>query len=226
MTAIAIFVKTPGLSPVKSRLASGVGRQSAEECHRRCARAVAAVAHAAGIGPVYWAVAETAGMDHPLWQDLPRILQPEGNLGQRMQTVHDTLLQRHGRAVLLGADLPQLTAAPLQHSHAWLEEAPDRGVLGPSRDGGFWLVGGNRPLDPRTWQAPQYGHGPVLKQFVAASGPGIHWKMLAEQTDLDEATDLSTVARELAGLDRPHSAQRSLLHWLASISGSKPDSPP
>ena len=48
MTAVAIFVKTPGLSPLKTRLAKGIGSALATEFHRRAAAAVSAVARAAG----------------------------------------------------------------------------------------------------------------------------------------------------------------------------------
>ena len=39
--AIAIFVKTPGLSPVKTRLAVKLGQKVAEEFHLTSAQAVA-----------------------------------------------------------------------------------------------------------------------------------------------------------------------------------------
>ncbi|HEV8692715.1 MAG TPA: hypothetical protein VGQ93_00795, partial [Lysobacter sp.] len=60
---LAIFVKTPGYSPVKTRLAADCGRAYAEAWYRRAAAAVASVAKIAadreGIA-VYWAVAEPA----------------------------------------------------------------------------------------------------------------------------------------------------------------------
>jgi glycosyltransferase A (GT-A) superfamily protein (DUF2064 family) len=44
MTALAIFVKTPGLSPVKTRLAEGIGQARAEAFYRLAVDAVAEVA--------------------------------------------------------------------------------------------------------------------------------------------------------------------------------------
>ncbi|HEY7905758.1 MAG TPA: DUF2064 domain-containing protein, partial [Wenzhouxiangella sp.] len=141
MTAIAIFVKTPGLSPIKTRLGQSIGEALAETWHQQAALAVAEVAQQANIGPVYWAVAEPQGKDSPLWSGHERLIQPKGALGQRMSKVHAQLIERHGGGILLGADTPQLTAEELRMAHAWLETPHPRQVIGPARDGGFWFYG-------------------------------------------------------------------------------------
>ncbi|MFP4208779.1 MAG: DUF2064 domain-containing protein [Wenzhouxiangella sp.] len=216
MTAIAIFVKTPGLSPVKSRLAATIGRELAEACHLRSARTVAAVARSAGVGPVYWAVAEQEADGHSLWQDLPVLVQPGGDLGSRMNAIHDRLVADHGCGVLLGADLPQLDAAALHMAERWLNHASGRGVIGPASDGGFWLVGANRCLPAVAWQAPDYGRGAVLQRFVEALGDDLDWQQLAACCDLDRIEDLPAVMAELKNLVCPHPAQRRLLDWLVA----------
>jgi glycosyltransferase A (GT-A) superfamily protein (DUF2064 family) len=71
---IAIFVKTPGFSPVKTRLARTHGQEYAENWYRRAAVAVAEVAILSGAS-VYWAVGEPEAMDAPLWQSMARICQ-------------------------------------------------------------------------------------------------------------------------------------------------------
>lgn len=221
MTAIAIFVKTPGLSAVKSRLAASVGVALAEDCHLHCARAVAAVALATGIGPVYWAVAEEAARRDPVWQDLPVLVQPQGGLGTRMQTIHDILIRQHGRAILLGADLPQVESSALQKAGQWLEGAADRGVIGPASDGGFWLIGANRSLPGTLWQSPSYGTGAVLEQMRAAIDRTLDWHCLATRTDLDSIEDLPGVMTELKTLACPHPDQHHLLDWL-NVNLAKP----
>jgi glycosyltransferase A (GT-A) superfamily protein (DUF2064 family) len=106
--AVAIFVKTPGLSPVKTRLAAGgMGAEAATEFHRL---SVAGVARACGddVAP-YWAVAEREALAPPAWRGFPAIWQGEGGLGARLDRIYATLLQRHGRVLLIGADAPQIT---------------------------------------------------------------------------------------------------------------------
>ncbi|MEE4295330.1 MAG: DUF2064 domain-containing protein [Wenzhouxiangella sp.] len=216
MTAIAIFVKTPGYSPVKSRLAQTVGQHLAETCHLMSAKAVAAVAESAGLGPVYWAVAESEAVGSATWKDLPILLQPPGDLGTRMQAIHDELVRRHDRALLLGADLPQIDRGSLQTADAWLDGRHSRGVIGPADDGGFWLVGANTPLPSQQWEAPQYGSQNVLERFLDAAGEGLDWQRLAARTDLDRIEDVSRVIEQLRNLSHPHPVQQRLLDWLVN----------
>lgn len=217
MTAIAIFVKTPGLSPIKTRLAADVGPTLAVECHLRCARSVAAVARAAAIGPVYWAVAEAEGAQYPAWQGLPILVQRGFGLGERMQSIHDELIRRHGRAMLLGADLPQLDSADLVTASARLREPGPQVVIGPAGDGGFWLIAANRALPATVWRAPDYACADVMQRFVAAAGDTSHWTRLAVRTDLDRAGDLAAVIDELRRLRSPHELQAQLVEWLAEL---------
>lgn len=215
MTAIAIFVKTPGFSPVKSRLAASVGADLAEACHLRCARAVAAVAQSAAIGPVYWAVAEPAASQQAYWDDLPVLTQPEGGLGVRMQGIQNELIRRHGQGVLLGADLPQVADASLRAADAWLAGSGQRGVIGPATDGGFWLVGANAQLPATVWNQPIYGENNARRSFLAAAADRLDWQQLETFSDLDLLEDVPAVLEQLESLPRPHPEQLRLLDWLS-----------
>ena len=217
MSAIAIFVKTPGISAVKSRLAASIGARQAEACHRRCAEVVSAVAVAAVVGPVYWAVAEAEGLDHPDWRDLPRLLQRGDGLGERMQSVHDELCRRHGAGILIGADLPQLETGQLKAAAGHLLAGPDRGVIGPAADGGFWLIGANRRLPASVWNAPTYGSSRVAERFMQAVGEHPNWLRLDPRSDLDRFSDLSVVIEELQNLREPHPLQTDLLKCLGLL---------
>ena len=122
--ALAIFVKTPGLSPIKTRLAQTLGDAAAIEFHRRACVAVAAAADAAtraGLPIVaYWAVAERVALESDEWSGLPRLWQGEGDLGTRLDAVHTVLQARHGTALLFGADTPQLSVELLAQALAAL----------------------------------------------------------------------------------------------------------
>ena len=91
MSGVAIFVKTPGHSPVKTRLAADRGQAWTEAWYRRAAAAVAAVARAT-IATSYWAVAEPEAIATGAWPDLPAIAQGDGGLGSRMARVHAELV--------------------------------------------------------------------------------------------------------------------------------------
>ena len=52
-----------------------------------------------------------------------------------------------GPVAVVGSDVPGLTARPLRQAFRSLAEDPDRVVIGPSPDGGFYLLAASRPLD-------------------------------------------------------------------------------
>lgn len=211
--AVAIFVKTPGRSPVKTRLAERLGTRMAEEWHRRSAACVADTVRASGL-PGYWAVAERSALDDPLWAELPRLPQGDGSLGRRMATVHDALIERYGGALLIGADSPQLQAAQLREAADWLDATTSRRVLGPARDGGFWLFGSNRSHPLERWRSVGYSAADTAVRFIDSIG-GEAWLTLEALTDVDVAEDLEAALAELRSLAEPTPGQQALARWLA-----------
>ena len=159
--ALVIFVKTPGLSPVKSRLAQEVGQKLSHEFYERSVRATAAVAREAqsrcpGLA-VYWAVAEFEGLAAPMWAGFPKLYQGEGSLGLRLSHVYQQTLQRHAFACFMGADSPHLEVSKLIHgireTARWLRE---KFVMGEADDGGFYFFGGSIPVPETDWTSVPY----------------------------------------------------------------------
>lgn len=225
-TALAIFVKTPGHSRVKTRLAAGIGGQQAIAFHRLSARAVADVAckvrtDRADFHP-YWAVAEHEAQGDACWSDLPRCWQGDGSLGERLHRVYDNLLARHERVLLVGADAPQLTADLLQRALAALDQPATPFVLGEADDGGFWLFGGRRPVPAAAWSGVGYSQADTAMQLRAALQVHGAIATLPSLTDVDEAADLATLADALSGLPDPLPAQQQLTHWLAALDRGLP----
>jgi glycosyltransferase A (GT-A) superfamily protein (DUF2064 family) len=215
---LAIFVKTPGLSPIKTRLAAGLGATQAEACYRLSLAAVQEVAAAAQARDraitVYFAVAEEAAVDAPDWRALPCLAQRDGGLGERMAQVHGELVARHGAGLLIGADAAQIDPELLTRAAAWLAAGAPRLALGPARDGGFWLFGANRAIPRADWTSVAYSRAETATEFRAAMSRHGEWLELPQLTDFDRAGDAADVARELAALPAPLPAQRALLDWL------------
>ncbi len=214
---IAIFVKTPGVSPIKTRLAATIGREAAEAFHCLAATAVAEVATdprltLAGV-KTYWAVAENEALDAPMWRDLPRIAQGEGDLGARMRRVYDTMRAEHGAALLLGADAPQLQTEDLLAACAALR-AHDY-ALGPSADGGFWTFGGRIAASDAAWTRTPWSQSDTHARFVAA----LHGEIAALRAlrDVDAIEDLLALRPTLEALTEPTPAQRALVEWLSGL---------
>lgn len=214
---IAIFVKTPGHSPVKTRLAAKCGRAYAEAWYLRAAAAVASVARitAAREGvSVYWAVAEPAAVENGAWHGFPVLDQGMGGLGDRMARVHAALVAAHGAGVLIGADTPQLSPDLLQESIAWLRQPGPRLSLGPARDGGFWLFGASIAPPVAVWQQVRYSARDTAHALQAAMAGYGSWRILPELTDVDRAKDLAAVLQEFQRLPALQREQQQLIDWM------------
>lgn len=216
-TGLAILVKTPGHSSLKTRLAATIGRDAAHAFHMLAANAVAAVARAAqdklpGLVPL-WAVAESAALDDLRWASLPRIAQGEGDLGVRMGRVCTALRATHGRMLLLGADTPQLEPDDLVAAVDALDTHEH--VLGPSVDGGFWLYGTRSAVPVAAWTTP-WSQPDTAARFCAALGEA-RIARLRTLRDVDAAEDLAPLLAALAMLGEPLPEQAALAAWLRGL---------
>ncbi|MGQ0798615.1 MAG: TIGR04282 family arsenosugar biosynthesis glycosyltransferase [Pseudomarimonas sp.] len=212
--ALAIFVKTPGHSPIKTRLAAGIGESAALLWYAAAAAATASIAEQVSKScalPVYWAVAEADALADSRWAGLPRLSQGVGGLGERMARVHAELVTRHGGGILIGADAPQLVASELLRAAHWLQSEAPRLVLGPANDGGFWLMGANRVLPQQDWMAIAYSQPHTAVEFRGRMQAHGAWLELAQLADVDHADDLVALVHALQSLAEPSTTQRQLL---------------
>ena len=220
--AVTVMTKTPGHSPVKTRLADSVGTPYATEVHRRSARATASIiAQVARRHDVtaYWAIAEPTAAAAAAWPaaeiaGFERIHQPAGDLGERMAQLHSTLVLRHGAAILVGTDSPQMEARQIERAVDWLSAGTPRSVLGPAADGGFWLFGGNRTIPPDEWSRVPWSVESTGSAFTAMIAPYGELLRLPVLCDIDVAGDLDRLLASLRELAVPTAPQQTLLHWL------------
>lgn len=216
---VAIFVKTPGRSPIKTRLAEDLGHLQAESLYRDSVDCVREAVDTAGL-PRVWAVAEADAVDQHPWDNAPCRIQAPGDLGVRMAGIFLELRHRAPGVLLVGGDLPQLDPDALRKAADWLSE-PDRHVIGPATDGGFWLYGSSSEDPTEQWSEVAYSQHDTARHFrEAIGGPAGAWRELDRATDLDHVGDLVAVRDELTALAEPTPAQRRLLDRLSGIIGS------
>lgn len=213
--AIAIFAKTPGLSPVKTRLAASIGKEKAEQFYRLCLEVAEELALSARkYSTPYWAIAEESGLNDPLWQNLDRMWTGEGGLGERLHHVYSTLRKNYGTVLLIGTDSPQLSVQHIKKAISHLTK--HSGItIGKALDGGFYLFGGNVDIPREVWVETPYSVSStceVLMQKLAAQND-IH--TLGELTDIDIIENLYTLLHSRASMTLPN--QQKLLHWTDQL---------
>lgn len=221
-TGLAIFVKTPGHSPLKTRLAAGIGAASAQHFHRLAADAVAAVARKAQDDlpgcVAHWAIAEASALADPLWAGLPRVGQGDGDLGMRMGQVFEAMLREFDAVLLLGADTPQITVADIHAAIFALRVSQH--VIGPGDDGGFWLFASRGGVPVPAWTSTPWSQADTAARFCAALGDA-PISRLRTLRDVDSAQDLPQVLASLEGLLDPLPEQARLAQWLRTDRGTR-----
>jgi rSAM/selenodomain-associated transferase 1 len=215
--AIAVFVKTPGLSPVKTRLAKTLGTENAEAFHLAAAKAVSAVVQNTALHG-YYAVAEATALTFGNWQNMPQLWQGEGGLGERMAHIYNRLLQQYTFVILVGADSPQMTANHLLAASNWLaDKGQARFAFGSSFDGGFWLFGGNRHIPPACWTEVTYSVADTGAQFLHNIQPLGEVQTMTTLHDVDEPPDLMLLHAALQDLSAPVPEQIELRQFLEAL---------
>ncbi len=218
--AVAIFVKTPELSAVKSRLWPGIGRGEAERLHLASAAAVRSVVSLASKQAAisgYWALAESAQLSVVHWPGLSHVEQGCGSLGQRMAAVYRHLRKFHRGVILIGADAPQIQSGQLLDAANWLTSDESHLAIGRASDGGFWLFGCNEDLADDRWSRVHYSAPTTADEFVDAMDDFGDWLELETLCDLDTHSDIETVHEQLGLLGDPTAEQTQVITMLASL---------
>ena len=127
--------------------------------------------------------------------------QSGNDLGARMhQALTNELNQGAEKAILVGTDIPDLTAGHIEAAFEALD-LHDL-VLGPSRDGGYWLIGLKRPVDVFR-NIPWGGPAVLSRTLAAAERLGLSSTRLAPLNDIDTSEDFRRW-RQKGGFSPPY----------------------
>jgi rSAM/selenodomain-associated transferase 1 len=186
---LLIFAKTPRLGEVKSRLASSMGKEKALRAYvtllEDLAGSMEKLSHVTVFHTSLDDASELKGLFPALWKFYPQ----EGHdLGMRMANAFRLAFAAGaGKTVLIGSDCPYLEPADIQTAFESLD-AHDL-VLGPARDGGYWLIGLKR-CRPDLFADMPWGTSVVLKKTLEISAKlGLKTHLLRELPDVDTEPD-------------------------------------
>jgi len=197
---VIVFAKAPEPGKVKTRLIPALGEAGAAALHRRLVMHSLRAAQDAELGPVeLWCAPDTR---HAFFGECERDFgvslhtQCEGDLGARMRRAFEEVLRRAKHAILVGSDIPALSARYLRDAERALSRAHDA-VIGPAEDGGYVLIGLAR-CDPELFRDIPWGEPEVLaetRRRIAA----LRWRCLELPTlwDVDRPEDLERLPEEM-----------------------------
>lgn len=219
MDVFGLFAKHPQPGRVKTRLAKSLGDELVAELYAAFVddlldrfsdvadRRILAFAPNEPASKSYFAKRSSGRFD--LWP------QPEGDLGSRMTAFFDDAFNAGAtRVMLIGSDSPTLPMEFVQLAFDLLAKAEC--VIGPATDGGYYLIGMQRPI-PEVFRDIAWSGPDVLQQTVARlTELQIRPAELPAWFDVDTLDDLSMLRSHLQSLRSAGSAEipERTANWL------------
>ncbi|HMJ63821.1 MAG TPA: TIGR04282 family arsenosugar biosynthesis glycosyltransferase [Candidatus Binatia bacterium] len=195
---LIVFVKAPRPGRVKTRLAQSVGSKAACLIYQiLVSRVLAQVGSLRSVELRFHPAAarnEIRQWCRRGWSIAP---QGGGDLGERLKRAfREAFSARFDRVALIGSDCPELTARDIEQ--AWNALDGNDVVLGPSRDGGYWLVALHNSI-PKLFAKIPWSTDRVLAATLAhAKSARLRVHLLRELADVDTEDDWKAYLRRNA----------------------------
>ncbi len=190
--ALIIFVKNPEIGKVKTRLAESIGDERALEVYHKLLERTLAITQPLAMDKFVYYSPEIIHDD--LWNEalFYKAQQPDGDLGTKMQTAFEQRFAvGYQRVCIIGSDCYELNSQIMEQ--AFLELRQHDTVIGPSTDGGYYLLG-MKTLHHELFNSKSWSTDQVLAQTIAdIKDQKLSCFLLPELTDIDREDDLRTM---------------------------------
>lgn len=193
---LIIFVKNSILGEVKTRLAATVGDEMALRIYERLLQKTHQETHDLACEKTVYYHAFVPERD--IWSEgnYDKALQIEGSLGQKMSVAFQNAFQSgYKKVAIIGSDCYELSKEILEEAFDKLNTSD--AVIGPSEDGGYYLLG-MRSFLPEVFENKIWSTSSVFKDTIASFKTLKKTiTILPELNDVDEERDLGEWAKEL-----------------------------
>lgn len=196
---LLVFLRAPEKGRVKTRLARDIGDSRALALYKTLVDFTLTAA-SAGFRETwicYFPMDKKDLITDWLGGEYTFLAQSGRDLGRRMANAMAAAFDDGAdRVVLVGTDIPQIRASHIDQAFGALIEKDV--VLGPSEDGGYWLVGCRSPgVLPAIFQARVWGSDSVFSSTVEdCCHAGLAWEKLAVLRDVDTVEDLAVLGEQ------------------------------
>lgn len=195
--AAAVMAKLPRPGEVKTRLSPPLSADQAAALARALLDDSLAVLRATpGLAPAFAVAGDPAAAATIAGPGVAVVAQRGEGLADRITNAAADLLAEHAAVLLFGADTLGIGPDDLTRAATLLAAPGDRVVLGPSADGGYWLVGLKRAhaalFADMTWSHD----GVLAMQLAACAHHGVPVAFTARRADCDAPEDLARAAIE------------------------------
>ncbi|MEM1085988.1 MAG: TIGR04283 family arsenosugar biosynthesis glycosyltransferase [Verrucomicrobiota bacterium] len=203
---LIIFTRLPQAGKSKTRLIPALGEAGAAAFHDRLAR------HTVGRASAFAAcrkgldlelrVSGGTTMDGRAWLgDASWKIQADGGLGEKLlEAVSSAFEEGASKVVVIGTDCPSLDESGLETAFDELDR--HEAVVGPAKDGGYYLIG-MRSLHERLFESIPWGGSEVFARTMErAVAIGLSMGILPSLPDVDIPEDLPAAEAALDAGER------------------------
>ncbi len=183
---LIIFVKNIKLGKVKTRLAKTIGDEGALEVYTQLVQITEKATKTIDVDKLIY-FSDT--IINTKWKMVNKKVQIGNDLGERMHNAfYDGFKQGYESIVLIGSDLPEISAAIILNGFAALEQKEV--VFGPAEDGGYYLIGMNS-LNPMLFENKPWSKNNLLAiTLQELSQENIAFSLIEMLNDIDTFEDL------------------------------------
>jgi rSAM/selenodomain-associated transferase 2/rSAM/selenodomain-associated transferase 1 len=191
---LIVFTRYPEAGKVKSRLIPVIGAPKAAGLHHEMAKRTLILARILSITEgisteVHFDGGSRSRMKKTYGHDFRYVRQAGGDLGVRMRSSFSHAFRREmERVILIGTDCPGISKDLIMAAYAALSDHDC--ILGPSHDGGYYLIGLKHDV-PCLFDGIPWSHADTLKATLeAAQCHGLSVHLLEEFRDVDRPEDI------------------------------------
>ena len=186
---LIIFVRKPELGKVKTRLAAAVGDDRALFIYKNLLQHTFLISKATDADKFVFYANEIEQND--IW-DAHRFfkeMQSNDDLGGKMKEAFESLFKKeYTMVVIIGSDCFELTTQIIEQAFLSLDN--NELVIGPAKDGGYYLLGMKR-LHENLFLNKKWSTENVFADTIdMIEQEGLTYKVLPILTDVDEENDL------------------------------------
>ena len=184
---VLVFCKNQIIGKVKTRLALSIGQKKAFLIYSELVNKTATVVNSLSSEVHIYYSDYIEENDNFNSSKIKKFIQKGNNLGDRMINALNISFKNFSPIVIIGSDLWELEISDIMDAFGILKKKNI--VIGPSTDGGYYLIGMNY-LDTKIFENKKWGQQSVLNDTIRDIDDKTNMHLLDEKTDIDTYYDL------------------------------------
>lgn len=194
--ALLIFAKNPEKGTVKTRLAQTLGEDKALQVYKKLLAHTRRVVSSVQEDKILWYSDFIPKQDRWKESEFTKKIQQGHSLGKRMQYAFAKAFEDgYEHVVIIGSDCAQIKPGHISQAYRQLKSHDI--VVGPSRDGGYYLLGMNQYC-PALFENKAWSTEKVLQQTLEECNQlGRSYYLLEPLNDVDTEADWQEIQDQI-----------------------------